>query len=486
MVEIRPYADIAWDRMERMNELGARLPGSPAHSAWVDLLEREFQALGLTTERDRYLAEHWAQVTCELRTADGHDVPVAALYPASGHTHGLPLQGRIVHAGTVHDAAVSESLVHGKVVLVEFSLAQQAMPEAGVWGFYDPAGVGMPSRWGIGSQQWAALENLRGRVATLGAIAMIVAWTDVSRMDAKGLHQPLLAPSVHKLHHGSTSGQSSLSRQEDSPHAGRRPDLPAIWVGSHERATLTELARNGGEAIINIAVRVEEARADSLLATLPGTSEETILLLSHTDGVNVLQENGPAGMLALAASLVDGGRSRRRSIAFASVTGHLAVEILDERTGEPAAAEVEGLMERHPALVDTAIAAVSIEHLGAGSNRGAVDPLPELNFCNTSNAALAQIAMSSLAGTAAGPVRVSNMRLFGMAFPTHEAGIPSMSFGAVPLYLNRCMDDTPSTLLSKTRLAGELLAFRRILDALDDVDPAALQTQTPPDHATVA
>ena len=48
-------------------------------------------------------------------------------------------------------------------------------------------------------------------------------------------------------------------------------------------------------------------------------------------------------MLALAASLVDGGRSRRRSIAFASVTGHLAVEIRDEKTGEPADAEARQL-----------------------------------------------------------------------------------------------------------------------------------------------
>lgn len=38
----------------------------------------------------------------------------------------------------------------------------------------------------------------------------------------------------------------------------------------------------------------------NLVGTIPGRSEETIILLSHTDGANAVWENGPAGILALA------------------------------------------------------------------------------------------------------------------------------------------------------------------------------------------
>ena len=54
------------EQVEQMVALGPRLTGTPAHNAWIDQLERDWTAAGVTVSRDhfrftRWLADRWCR-----------------------------------------------------------------------------------------------------------------------------------------------------------------------------------------------------------------------------------------------------------------------------------------------------------------------------------------------------------------------------------------------------------------------------------------
>src|SRR5262249_33147835 len=76
----------------------------------------------------------------------------------------------------------------------------------------------------------------------------------------------------------------------------------------------------------------------------------------HTDGPNATEENGALGILALARYFSKIPRSdRRRTLVFPLTTGHFA---------GPWVPSMRGVMEKYPALIKKAVAALTVEHLG--------------------------------------------------------------------------------------------------------------------------
>ncbi|WP_256869187.1 hypothetical protein [Sphingobium lactosutens] len=100
-----------------------------------------------------------------------------------------------------------------------------------------------------------------------------------------------------------------------------------------------------------------EGHVPQITAILPGTSGEVMIVDTHTDGQNFIEENGCIAMLQLArhfASLPSGQRLRR-TLVFAGWPGHMSGEL----------PEAPGWALAHPDLMKRAAAAFTIEHLGA-------------------------------------------------------------------------------------------------------------------------
>jgi hypothetical protein len=113
------------------------------------------------------------------------------------------------------------------------------------------------------------------------------------------------------------------------PHQGTLYRLPAVFVGDAEGTQLKALATQGRTARVAVRAKVDRGRTRNLIATLPGRSRERIVLSTNTDGNSWVQENGVAGILALAryyAQLPTRCRPRTLVLAFGSAHDALVRE----------------------------------------------------------------------------------------------------------------------------------------------------------------
>src|SRR5262249_38696898 len=143
-----------------------------------------------------------------------------------------------------------------------------------------------------------------------------------------------------------------------APFGRAYQDMPALWVGRAAGDRLRRLAQSGGEATLTLeAVISPDTPTETVIATLPGIStDEVIIVNTHTDGNNATEENGGLGCLALAHYFSRLPKNaRRRSLVFVLATGHFAGAYV------PA---IRGVIDRHPDLINRAVGALTVEHLG--------------------------------------------------------------------------------------------------------------------------
>jgi len=114
------------------------------------------------------------------------------------------------------------------------------------------------------------------------------------------------------------------------PHKGTHYEIPAVFIGIDERDHLRELARRGEvEVEVEVRAAVDTAPTRNVVATLPGRTDERIVLVTHTDGNTWVQENGIAAVLGLAtyfAALPIEQRHRTLEFAFTSAHLHISRE----------------------------------------------------------------------------------------------------------------------------------------------------------------
>src|SRR5262249_23152367 len=129
-----------------------------------------------------------------------------------------------------------------------------------------------------------------------GALGVILAWTDISDANAADQYTPFSRP----------------------PQG-----IPGLYVGHETGAKLKALS--GAKATVVLEADIHpDTPTDTLIATLPGTSaDEVIIVNTHTDGPNATEENGGIGILALAKYFAKIPKSeRKRTIVFPLTTGH--------------------------------------------------------------------------------------------------------------------------------------------------------------------
>ena len=97
--------------------------------------------------------------------------------------------------------------------------------------------------------------------------------------------------------------------------------VPAVFVGGAEARAAEVACRAGASARVTVRAKVDRAKTQNVIATLPGRSKQRIILGANTDGQSWVQENGVAGMIAFAryyAGLPQRCRPRTLEIAFTS------------------------------------------------------------------------------------------------------------------------------------------------------------------------
>src|SRR5262249_26370601 len=136
------------------------------------------------------------------------------------------------------------------------------------------------------------------RARRKGVKAVICVWCGISAEDAKNQYLPFWQP-----YH----------------------DLPAIWVAGEDGDRVMAAARAGRTAHLTLdATITPNATMEALWAVSPGIENgETILVVTHSDGTNVVEENGHIALLELARDVM--AQPPQRTIVFVFTAGHLRI-----------------------------------------------------------------------------------------------------------------------------------------------------------------
>jgi MYXO-CTERM domain-containing protein len=430
-----------------------RMTGDANHVGYVNWLASQLTALpGVTLKRDTYTFKRWsadmiADTGASLNLPGGQVIPLDVLhyYPYTGEgALAGPVTGPIIYLagdGTPGSAlanvtalmAAPPANLANSIVVIESPCSLS--PAATLYGSYPADLVPKPaSKWQ--PYQGFAHGNLFDQLDSK-CLGIVFCWVDVGDEAARFQYTVF-----------------------SKPHR----QTPALWVGKDTALLLKSFGGTAATITMKLSAKVfPNSPTDTLYATLPGLSSETVVIASHTDGPNICEENGALGVLALAtyASQIPLAQ-RNRTLVFAMVTGHVAGGALSDAataTGPygKAGADGAGFYRDHPEIVQKAVAAFGIEHLGGMewaddpthtyyAATGQVDaenwfvgvPGPT----NTAPAAglqnMANVALSAAQGEPADLLRMQ-VEKTGQPSPMSGAalavGIPALGLIPIPSYL---------------------------------------------------
>ena len=275
-------SQIALRDRDRGHKWWGRLPGTEADRETMAYLTREFESLGLRVEHFPYLLpEDWRPTDWAMsyRTADGATIELTTAFPVAD-TKATGPQGLTAEAIWVGVGSGADFLgrdVRGKAVVI--------------YSIFVPGGRSHSA------SDRAGLFNANARAVEQGA-AMVI---NVIAVPGNGQYQP----------------------------EGGLPQIPQFTLSMDEGFALKERLDKGEKVVVSARLEVTELHdlpTEYTVATLPGRSDEQIVVMTHTDGFFQAAMDNAAG----AASALEIARfyaakpisERPRTMKFIQFTDH--------------------------------------------------------------------------------------------------------------------------------------------------------------------
>ncbi len=251
---VRRISDISLQSQADGNRYWGRLPGTVYDTRTMDLMIREFERLGLETERVPHtLPEDWHPTFWEASYSwPGGSVELQTVFPA-GETAAAPAGGIRAEAVWVGVGAEADFLgrdVEGKAVVIYSTF--------------------VPGGRSHSASDRAGIFDANTRASELGA-ALIV---NVMAVPGNGHFNPLGAPSADY-------------------------GIPVVTVSQDEGFALRDRLGTGERVEIALRLEIEIRRGvetANVFARLPGASEEEIVIAAHTDGFFQASMDNASGM----------------------------------------------------------------------------------------------------------------------------------------------------------------------------------------------
>jgi hypothetical protein len=261
------------------------------------------------------------------------------------------------------------------------------------------------------------------------------------------------------------------------PYGSAITGLPGLIVGRETGAKLRRFAQSRPKTRLKLTATVGPSSTDQLVGILPGdgSTDEVMILNTHTDGQNAFEENGGVGLVHLARYFSRLPRSRRlkRSLVFSATSGHF--------TG-PALPQTRGFIDRHPDLVARAAASVTIEHLGASEwlddSRG-YHPTgrPDMFVIWHSQSGIAGPVIESMISSDlqhSRALRPAGDYMIAVGTALNEVGVPTVSSIVAPNYMVSWADNGHMDKFMPRRAALEVRWAADLVTRLDSIPAAQL------------
>lgn len=442
--------------IKTMNSFGTRITGSEGQLEFIKYLKNQIRDMGLEVYSDPFYFKKWEKKEASLKIIGYNgpeEIEVSSVFPYSGETKDTGITSELFY---VEDKLRGYAGVKDKIAVIEVSELEGLPSEIA----FDkrsayPEDVQLPENYS-GPVATTFVKFTYAKIAKLrGARAIVFIWKGLNDELAKGQYLPFI-----------------LEYQ----------GIPAIWISESSGKVVKEAAKAHRTATITLtADKMRHAYTETFYCMLKGESDkESVIINTHTDGTNCVEENGPIAMLQLIKTLKE--KKLNRNHIFVFVTGHFRLPVFKDSEGGGVQATSKWLA-MHPDLWDgkqghlKAVAGVSIEHLGCmeyadvdGEYKATGEIQTELVY--TGNNAMDDIYMEfarKRENVKTMTLRGHNFLHFGEGQPLFNVGIPEIALVTAPDYLcveseNHEMDKFNANLMYE-----QTVTFENVINRIDEV-----------------
>ena len=321
---------------------GPTFAGSASWKSYLSFLENGFKKCGLTDlQKDPITYKRWFTSNdrnkCDWSLSiESNDIRVASYWPNSGSTSTSGITAPLIY----YDDDNPPASIEGKIVVFEIPLLPDPLPPMfDVYsGFEYVTENDTHPTDSFSLKQWYQIAYP----------AMFGGYNDILK-DGKALGGLVI----------SEMGPARASGIYMLPYEASEFDVPALYLDRVSGEQVKEAAMKGLTATLKLLAKKEEVETFFLSGFLPGKhygkeNDEIVLLLTHTDGPNLTQENGALGILAVMHYFSHIPKEERRRTLLA---------VLDPQHYMPGRHAVDWF-EHHPESAGKIVASMGIEHLG--------------------------------------------------------------------------------------------------------------------------
>lgn len=401
------------DEIRMMNSFGSRTTGASGHREFVEWLKQKLNDMGLIVHRDLYKFGRWEERRSALYI-NQEEIHVSSAYPYSGETGDDGVTGKLIY---VKNGDYKKA--KGNIAVVEMKMIKK-LPI----GLFMNKRKAFPGDHGIvlGDGDLVLTSVLRNpnlkKAKKMGVKAVVLVWKGVPGQKVEDQYLPF---------------------------TDQYMGIPALWVNETDGKRVLDGARRKEQStLVLLADREKDALTESIYVTIDGRNkEETVIINSHTDGVNVVEENGAIGMLSMIRYFMS--CQPERTLVFAFVTGHFRLPVF-KGTSQATSTWMMG----HRELWDgepgnkKAVAAITVEHLGSmewkdnGKSGYEATGNIQTEYTYMGNEQMREIwkmATKDRMQIRTVALRGHNKFEFGESQPLFEAGIPVLGLIQMPDYL---------------------------------------------------
>lgn len=440
------------ENIEKMNSFGVRITGSGAQRDFVDFLKGEIEKMGLRTYSDLYSFDRWKEIgsSITIHNIKGDEkIEVSSAWPYSGETGPLGVTAEVVEIFGKH---INYLPARDKIALVKVKDLGK-IPSGVAFNQRNayPEGVNIPAFYkGPVPTSFVNIPLLNVAKAS-GVKAVICIWQGMSKDMVKGQYLPFI-----------------LDYQ----------GIPCLWVCEEEGEKLLTAAKNKDKVTLVLEAKKEKnSHSESFYTVLEGKDKtEAIIVNTHTDGVNCVEENGAIAMLAMMKYLK--GLELNRSIIFVFVTGHFRLPNFKQNDIQASSK----WLKNHRDMWDgkdghiKAVAGVAVEHLGCTEWKDVdgvyqmTNPI-DVEMTYTGNKFMDSVYYKSLEGrelVRTVTLRGHNVLHFGEGQPLLNVGIPEIALVTAPDYLTVVSENHEMDKFSIDLMYEQIQSFIKMVLMLEE------------------
>lgn len=441
--------------IEKMNSFGPRLTGSKAHNDFIDYLRAEIDKMGIKIYTDPFYFKRWEEKNSSIEILDGDsktEIPVSSAYPYSGETY----EGGITEELFYVDKLSDVKDVKGKIAVFDVSNINFIPSEIA----FDkrtsyPEDVVLESKY-EGPVITSFVQCFNGIISRLtGAKAVILVW--------KGLHDDMIEGQYLSFIMG-------------------YQNMPMLWVNETNGEKVKAAAKRHLKAKFVLEAETEQnAYTESFYCMIKGKDpKECVIVNTHTDGTNCVEENGAVALLQLMKNLKD--KELQRTHIFVFTTGHFRLPTFkDIRTGSFQSAS--RWMAMHRDLWDgknghyKCVANLTVEHLGCLEWRDIDGEYkytgkPEVEIVYTGNDFMDKLYIETVKErktVRTMTLRGHNALHFGEGQNFFTMGIPEISLVPAPYYLCVVSESHEMEKFSIDLMTEQTETFMKLIEKIEDI-----------------